>query len=295
MAIIGAMPMLRRRSLLPALLLACGLASAAPRAPLVTILEGDATLLRDGTRFALAEGVRLQAGDLLATGPQTRLLRVEFAGDLSVALGPDSRAMLTPNLGDDMHSGVYLLNGWVKLAAPSGTTGELRSPAADTDTTAGTLIFSLQPDGAQAFAETGPSQVRPRAAGAGVQSLKSGEMLALGPKGVRPVLSKGAAPAFVGAMPRMFMDSLPLRAAAFQTREVAPRRLGAMSYEDAQPWIDAEPTLRTVFAKRWRGLAADAEFRRGLVAGLKSHPEWRPILYPPEHVPRTAPVGAVTH
>jgi hypothetical protein len=297
MAIIGAMLPLRRCSLLIASMLACGVASAAaPRAPLVTILDGDATLLRDGARFALAEGVRLQAGDLLATGPQTRILRVEFAGDLSVALGPDTRAMLAPNLGgDSAHAGLYLQSGWVKLAAPSGVTGDLRSPVADTDTTAGTLIVALQADAAQVFAESGPSRVLPRAAGAAAQPLKSGEMLVMGTNGAKPVVSKGATPAFVASMPRVFMDSLPLRAATFEGRDVAPRRLGAMSYADAQPWIDAEPTLRLLFAKRWHGLAADPEFRRGLVGGLKSHPEWTPILYPPERIPKAAPLVATPH
>jgi hypothetical protein len=288
---------LPRRALLACLLLACGIAAAAaPHPPLVTILDGDATLLRDGARYALAEGVRLQAGDLLATGAQTRLLRVEFPGDLSVSFGPDTRAMLTPELGEDgHHGGVYLLGGWVKLAAPAGMTGDLRSQVADTDTTGGALILALQPDGAQAFAESGPSHVQPRAGGAGVLALKSGDMIVLGPNGARPTLSRGANPAFVGAMPRAFMDSLPLRAAAFAGRDAAPRKLGPMSYADAQPWIDAEAPLRRIFAKRWRGLAADAEFRRALVAGLKAHPEWTPILYPPPPVPKPAPVGAANH
>ena len=70
------------------------------------------------------------------------------------------------------------------------------------------------------------------------------------------------------------------RLSAFNA-DVAPRRLGDMSYADAQPWIDAEPALRQVFAERWRRLAAEPKFRSGLVAGLKSHPEWTPILYPP--------------
>ena len=71
------------RLVLAALLAACvAVAAAVPRAPLVTMLDGDATLLRDGSRYALAEGVRLQAGDLLMTGPQTRLLRVEFPSGL---------------------------------------------------------------------------------------------------------------------------------------------------------------------------------------------------------------------
>ena len=261
------MPSPRLRTVLAALLASCAVAAfAAPRMPLVTMLDGDATLLRDGTRYALAEGVRLQAGDLLSTGPQTRLLRVEFPGGPGLAFGPDSRAMLTPNLGDDsLHAGVYLLSGWVKLATPAGVAGALRSPVADSDTTGGTLILAVQGDAAQAFAEVGPSHVQPRAPDAPAQALKSGELLALPAGGARPVVAKGASPAFVHAMPRAFMDSLPSRAAAFPV-DVAPRRLGDMSYADAQPWIDAEAPLRHLFAERWRRLAADPQFRSGLVA-----------------------------
>ena len=273
---------------LAALLAACAVvAAAAPRAPLVTMLDGDATLLRDGGRYALAEGVRLQAGDLLMTGPQTRLLRVEFPGGLGVAFGPASRAMLTPDLGDDMRGGVYLLSGWAKLAAPSGVSGAIRSPLADTDTTGGALILSVQSDAAQAFAETGPSRVQSRVPDAPPQALKSGEMLALPAGGAKPVLSKGVSQAFVQAMPRVFMDSLPSRLSAFPA-DVPPHRLGDMSYADAQPWIDAEAPLRRVFAERWRRLAADPQFRAGLVAGLKSHPEWAPILSSPVRAPQAA-------
>ena len=286
------MPSFRPRLFLAALLAGCTLAAgAAPRAPLVTMLDGEATLLRDGGRFALAEGVRLQAGDLLATGPQTRLLRLEYPGGPAVAFGPASRAMLTPDLGDDMRGGVYLLSGWVKLAAPAGASGALRSHVADTDTTGGSLILALQPDGARVFAESGPSRVQPRAPGTPAQALKAGDMLTLPAGGAPPVLSKGAPPAFVQAMPRAFMDSLPSRLAAFST-DVPPRRLGDMSYADAQPWIDAEPPLRRVFAQRWRRLAADPQFRSGLVAGLKAHPEWTPILYPP---PPRPPSAAASH
>ena len=282
------MPSIRLRTLLAALLASCALAAAAaPRAPLVTMLDGDAMLLRDGVRFSLAEGVRLQAGDLLATGPRTRLLRVEFPGGVGVAFGPDSRAMLTPDLGDDMRAGVYLLSGWVKLVAPSGVSGAIRSRVADSDTTAGTLILSVQGDAAQAFAESGPSRVQPRAPDAPAQPLKSGEMLTVAAGGAKPTLAKGASAAFVQAMPRPFMDSLPSRFAAFPS-DVPPHRLGDMSYADAQPWIDAEAPLRRVFAERWRRLAAEPEFRSGLVGGLKAHPEWTPILYPSGRVPQAA-------
>jgi len=252
--------------------------------PMVTVLDGDATLLRDGARFALAEGVRLQAGDLLSTGHQTRLLRLEFPGGPGIGLGPDSRAMVTPNLGESNHAGVYLLSGWAKVAAPAGGPGALRSPVADTDTATGSLILEVQGNSAEAFAETGPSRVQPRAPDAPAQQLKSGERVTV-PANGKAVLGRGASPDFVQAMPRAFMDSLPSRLAAFGA-DVAPRRLGEMSYADAQPWIDAEAPLRRVFAERWRRLAADPQFRRGLVEGLKAHPEWTLILYPPPPPPR---------
>ena len=280
------MPPLRRRvfATLPLLIALLGAGAATPRAPLVTILDGDAVLLRDGARLALAEGVRLQTGDLIATGAQAHVLRIEFPGDLAVALGPDTRAMLVTNLGDASHAGMYLLQGWVKMVAPAGVAGELRSATADASATEGTLILSVLGAAgetrAQAFVESGSARVQPRAPGAALQPLKGGEMLALGPHGARPERSRGTSPAFVQAMPRAFMDPLPLRAAAFDGRDVAPRRLGDMSYADAQPWIDAEPPLREVFAKRWKRLAADPEFRRALAADLKSHPEWTPILSP---------------
>jgi len=283
------MPSLAFRHLLAALLATCAVAaSAAARMPLVTMLDGDATLLRDGARFALAEGVRLQAGDLLATGHQTRLLRLEFSGGPAVALGPDSRAMVTPNLGgDSTHAGVYLLTGWAKVAAPAGGPGALRSPVADTDTATGSLILDVEGGSAEAFAETGPSRVQPRAPDAPAQQLKAGDRVTV-PANGKAVLARGASPTFVQSMPRAFMDSLPSRLSAFTT-DVAPRRLGEMTYADAQPWIDAEASLRRVFAERWRRLAADPQFRSGLVAGLKAHPEWQPILYPPPPPPPVLP------
>ena len=43
-----------------------------------------------------------------------------------------------------------------------------------------------------------------------------------------------------------------------------------------------------MFAERWRRLAAEPRFRSGLVAGLKAHPEWTPILYPPARASQAA-------
>ncbi|HKW82216.1 MAG TPA: hypothetical protein VJN68_00570, partial [Burkholderiaceae bacterium] len=51
---------------------------------------------------------------------------------------------------------------------------------------------------------------------------------------------------------------------------------------------DAEAALRPAFLARWRPLASQAEFRKGLVAGLRNHPEWDRTLFPEKYLPKPA-------
>ena len=266
-----------------ALLLACHMPWAAtPSVALLTILDGEATVLRDSHKLALSEGVALQADDIVELGSQARLLRLEFPDGLSLDLGPGSRALLAPRLtGERAGARLYLLAGWTKLSAPKGVAAALLSPALDLRTSGGTAVLALVPQGSQVFAEDGELQLR--RSGAPVQPLKGGELFSLPADGSKPTLSARPPPTFGQAMPRAFMDSLPLRAALFQGKEVVPKRIGAIVYADAQPWLDAEAALRRAYLPRWRGLARDPEFRRGLLAGLKAHPEWQPVLFPPPH------------
>lgn len=290
------MSLARRLLLSCALLATCGLAAAAPRVALVTALDGDAVVLRDDTRLSAAEGVALQAGDILVTGAQTRLLRIETTGGLSIAFGAQTEALLSPGLaGDAAPATVYLLAGWAKLGAPKAVAATLVGPRLQATTTGGTAVFWLRPGADRVFAETGPLALQARPGGSAIAPLAAGEMVTLTASGAKPETSSRPAPAFVQAMPRAFMDSIPSRAAFFQGKEVAPKELGPLAYADAQPWIDAEPALRRAFVKRWRGLAHDADFRRGLVAGLKTHPEWEPVLYPPTRATRTTSGAAPAH
>src|SRR5215216_4074090 len=65
-------------------------AAAAEAPAIVTLVEGQAALLRGTTRFALAEGVRLQGGDIVEI-PEQGLAQVEFADGALLSLGPRSR------------------------------------------------------------------------------------------------------------------------------------------------------------------------------------------------------------
>lgn len=271
-----------------ALLLSCVLAGAAtPPLAVLTILDGEASVLRGSAKLALAEGVALQADDIITLAPQARLLRLEFADGVHLDLGPDGRALLAPRLGGERaRARAYLLSGWAKLGAPKGVSAALLSPALDLATRGGTAVLSLAPPASQVFAEDGELQLR--RPGATEQALKSGELFSLPADGGKPVLTGRPPPGFAQAMPPAFRDSLPMRAALFQGKDVVPKPLGAIVYADAQPWLDAEPALRRAYLARWRPLARDPAFRRGLVAGLQAHPEWQPVLFPPPPPPAPA-------
>ncbi|MDB6002525.1 MAG: hypothetical protein JWP52_4224, partial [Rhizobacter sp.] len=55
-------------------------ATAVPAATvaIVTILDGDASLVRVAAKSPLAEGVRLQATDIVDSSDKARLVRLEF-------------------------------------------------------------------------------------------------------------------------------------------------------------------------------------------------------------------------
>lgn len=250
--------------------------------PLLTILEGEAFLLRDSSRFALAEGVTLKADDMLEVPEASGLLRLELSDGTSLAIGPGSRAQVAPRLaGERGGARLYLLAGWLKVTASREGRVTVLSPAFDLSTSGGSMVLSVQADASRVFAESGETNLR--RSGAAPQTLKAGEWLTLATgAGARPELVNRPTQAFVSTLPRAFMDALPSRAARFRDKPVEPRRLAAIDYAEAQPWLDAEPALRKANLPRWRPLARDAEFRRGLSAGLKAHPEWAPILSPPE-------------
>jgi hypothetical protein len=96
---------------------AAAVLTAAPKAQaaaIVTIVEGEATLV-DGARALVAtEGLKLGDETLVRTGTSTTLLRVEWPDGTAADFGPDTQAMVEPG-GFGKRSGrapaVYLLRG----------------------------------------------------------------------------------------------------------------------------------------------------------------------------------------
>lgn len=267
---------------------------AAPLAATVTIVDGEAVLLRGVAKAALAEGVRLAAGDIVETAAAARLLRLELDDGLAVDLGPATRLQFGPRLVGEANRRVaplYLLRGWAKLSAAksSGEGVLLATPALDLVAPLRSAVLSVEPEAVAVFAETGELSFISRRAERVTRAvtLKAGEFYArqgseAATVGPRP------SPAFLQRVPRPFLDPLPARAKQFAGREAVPRPLGPIAWADAQPWIDAEPALRGGFVLRWRVLARQPEFRRRLQEGLAAHPEWDRLLNPEKFLPAAA-------
>jgi hypothetical protein len=264
-------------------------AVAAESVGVVTILEGDATVIRGLSEYTLAEGVRVLSNDLVETGKAT-FLRVEFSDGAIVDLGPITRAQLNrPSLRKNDRPAFYLLSGWLKVTAGklgAGAKGAIGSPQFDAIGLDGESVERAEHGSSAVFAENGPLRVvdRRRNVPAPIV-LKSGDFLGLR-NDEAPAVSGRAAHEFVAAMPRQFEDSLPPQSARFQGRDVHPKAIGAFTYAQVEAWLDAELAVRRRFVHEWAAKAEEDAFRQRLEARLSRHPEWEPVLYPERFEPK---------
>jgi FecR protein len=278
--------------------LLCALLTAAPTwaaaFATATIADGEVQLVRGATRHALTEGVRLAKDDIVETTAKARFVRIEFADGVILDLGPESRALIAPKFSGERAKQVsrfHLLRGTAKLTVPKPLTPAAGSfTIANTDITgvARSAVFAAQAQELQVFAESGEVNLQERRAGKVVAkaTVKNSEFYSRAADGKASTTPRPTG-AFIQKLPRAFMDSLPSRAAAFASRDVAPKPLGEISYAEAEPWLDAEG-LRAYFVTRWRPLAQNAAFREGLAANMANHPEWDRILFPEKYLPKPA-------
>lgn len=261
----------------------------------LTILDGDAQLVRDAATWRVAEGVRLAAGDIVQTAASARLVRLELSAGQAIDLGPATRVQLAPQLrGDRARRApvLYLLAGWVKLTQPAAAHDKgvlIAAQAFDVTAVARDVVVAVHGDAVWLFAESGAVTMAPRHDGKALAplTLKAGEFLerAAVAKG-KAVVSARPTATFLQQVPRAFRDTLPLRAALFKNGAAAPKKLAPIAYADVQPWLAAEPDLRRGFVTRWRGAARDAGFRRALADNLAAHPEWDRVLNPEKYRPK---------
>ncbi len=278
--------------------MACGVALAAEPPAVVTLLEGQAVLLRGTVRYVLAEGVRLQTGDIVELGDKGAAL-IEFADGSELSLGPKARfylAALSPRAAKGGGvSDFYLMQGWSKLASgKSAAPLRITTPVFGLVTADATAVIQIADGEGAMFVEAGEARIADgfvKASPTSPARLRGGEFFS------RRVDAKGtiaARPAagFIAAMPKPYVDNLPSRIGKYKDREVNPRATGEIAYADVEMWLKAPPEIRRPLMQRFIPKANDLAFRQALVANLKSHPEWDPILFPEKYKPKPPPEGS---
>ncbi len=276
------------------LLALCAANGQATAAALVTIVDGEASLIEGSRTVLAAEGQKVADETLVRTGPRTTLLRVEWPDGSAADFGPDTHAMLNPG-GFGLRAGrtpaVYLLRGFVKLSAlGSGPASGLLTPRIDVQAFKGSLVVMVVGDETWAFAESGSVTLTERdVKPVSSIALKNGEVYgragaAKGTPSPRPT------PAQMQRVPRGFRDALPLRTATLKDKAAAGKPAPAATYAELREWLVAELPLRRTFTKRFADRTKDSAFRAGLVEGLAKHPEWERVLFPERFIkPASAP------
>ena len=261
--------------------------SAAEPVGVVTIADGDSYVVRKTQKLQLKPGFRVYAQDLLQTGPQSLATRIELTTGSIFDVGPASMGIVRPGLqGRTANKGasLYLLRGWFKVsAAPAraaGPSAVLTEPLEIGDVT-GSAVLSVQADAVQVFAETGALSIMDKQLGksAGPMALKAGGLYEAR-AGKKASISPRVPGAFIQSVPKSFQDSIPALAANFTSRpEPAAKSLGELSYQEAIPWLHAEPLIRNLLVTLWKNSLSN-DLRQGLITHIDLHSEWRSVLFP---------------
>lgn len=294
------LPALQRALALLALLAVLQPSGAAAAGPigLLTIVDGEAAVLRDTERFAAVEGLRLRAEDIVRTGEQTRLARIELSDGTTLDLGPATELLLQPAALGQRATTLYLARGWLKVgsrpAVPAADAGiGIASAAFDLQHLSGSAVLHLSPQAALVFAESGSVELIERNEGrpGSSRTVRDGDAWSRRGSAAGSLARRPPADLMQG-LPRGFADTLPRLAARFESRTVEPGPADAIAYAEVASWINGEAALRPTFLHRFAGRARDREFRAGLVAELRAHPGWDRLLFPEKYRPKP-PVIAV--
>ncbi len=270
---------------------------AAASIGIVTIVDGELAVMRDVQRFAAAEGLRVRGDDILRTGPEARLARIELTDGTTLDLGPDTELMLQPRTGGafgERAAALYLARGWLKI----GTAGEpgvagVASATLDLQRLSGTAVLRAAPGATLLFVEAGTVQVAEVQDGraALAHTLRDGDSFVKRANEAAAAARRPPADLFQG-LPRGFVDSLPRRAARFQANPVEPGAAVPVAYAEVSRWLNGEAPLRAMAVARFTPRIADRGFRAPLVAELRAHPEWDRVLFPEKYKPKPVVVAA---
>lgn len=267
----------------------CAASAATPPIGLLTVLEGQAQLLRGAEILSAARGIALEEGDVIETG-ESGFAQLEFSADLLLAVGSASRVVVFDLPGSSPRKArphVVLLRGWVKIEAnPAMPREPLRVSSHHLLAQCGraALVMRVDAAGTQVFVESGAATLTPIGAGQRSVNLAPGQ-LANNPPGLAVVILPKPSAGFLTEMPRAFRDTLPPAAAQIANRTVVPERLRDASYDDAADLLTLPRPWRSGLVQRFGSRVRDKEFRAALDANMRRHPEWDRVLHPEKYLP----------
>jgi hypothetical protein len=252
----------------------------------VTLLEGEATIVRGATRYALAEGVRIRPGDIIEVADKG-LAQVEFADGAALAMGARTRLLTVSALsGKPAHAECYVMQGALKLTgAKQDARFRFSAPVFTVRPAEGDVVLVVGASEGSVFVESGETRVT---VGSSTVLLRGGDFYTR-KDGRAGAVAPRPSKAFIASLPKLFFDPLPHRMARYENRLVEPRRVGEVSYATVEAWLKAPPAVRLPLVTRFEPRASDPAFRAALVKNLKYHPEWDPILNPPPKEQPTEP------
>lgn len=253
---------------------------------IVTLLDGKPKLLRGTAWFTLVEGVRIRDTDVIDV-PEKGQMQLEMVdGGVLSLIGPGAIYAVSMSAGDAKQrpaAEFWLSKGWLKLDTKvTATRLRMRSGLGSVLTADAAAVIRLTSDTLDVFVETGSAKVvEPGKADSGGVDVKGGGFASRG-TGKAWTSAERAPAAFVGALPRDFMDALPLRAARFATpREPVQER--EATYPEVQTWLSGP--YRVSFMKRFEPKLADPVFKAAVDANSKATPEWVTVAKPAPPLP----------
>jgi len=253
---------------------------------IVTLLDGKPKLLRGTAWFTLVEGVRIRDTDVIDV-PEKAQMQLEMVdGGVLSLIGPGAIYAVSMTAGDAKQrpaAEFWLSKGWLKLDTKvTAPRLRMRSGLGSVLTADAAAVIRLTGDTLDVFVETGSAKVvEPGKSDSGGVDVKGGGFASRG-AGKAVTSAERAPAAFVGALPRDFMDALPLRAARFATpREPVQER--EATYPEVQTWLSGP--YRVSFMKRFEPKLADPVFKAAVDANSKATPEWVTVAKPPPPPP----------
>jgi hypothetical protein len=249
----------------------------------VTLLEGSGRVLRGATWYKLVTGARVEESDILEVADKTQA-QIEFNAGSVVNVYGAATVFLSPAKAKTSPVMLFVPGGWLKaVTKPPGV--QLRTPSLELALAEAIVVMRVAKDATDFFLESGDGRVVEVAASGAdgpPREARRGEYVARAPSGAFTTVAR-APKAFVDAMPRAYIDPLPVLGAKLKAAPVLVAD-HEITYAEAEPWLSGRD--RAVFERRFTSRLRDPAFRSAVMPNAARYPTWDRILNPEKYEPK---------